>query len=101
MRLRNVTPPVAATPASRAVHVGCARRRRRRSYRVVRIVLILLAILTSRESATAGEWKAGVARVMITPTTPLWMTGYASRNRPAEGKLHELWAKALALEDAS
>jgi hypothetical protein len=29
------------------------------------------------------------------------MAGYASRNRPAEGKLHDLWIKALALEDAA
>lgn len=29
------------------------------------------------------------------------MTGYAARDRPAEGKAQELWAKALALEDAA
>ena len=34
-------------------------------------------------------------------TTPMWMAGYASRTEPAEGKLHDLWAKALALEDAA
>ena len=27
------------------------------------------------------------------------MAGYAARNRPSEGTLHDLWAKALALED--
>src|SRR5262249_39496519 len=31
---------------------------------------------------------------------PMWMSGYSSRTKPAEGKLHDLWAKALALEDA-
>lgn len=29
----------------------------------------------------------------------MWMSGYASRNKPAEGKLHDLWAKALAIRD--
>jgi len=29
----------------------------------------------------------------------MWMSGYASRNRPAEGTLTDLWAKALVLED--
>ena len=48
----------------------------------------------------SGGWKAGVARVVITPEEPMWMAGYASRNRPSEGVLHDLWAKALALEDA-
>jgi hypothetical protein len=29
----------------------------------------------------------------------MWMSGYSSRDRPAEGKLTDLWAKALVLED--
>jgi hypothetical protein len=29
----------------------------------------------------------------------MWLSGYASRNRPAEGVLTDLWAKALVLED--
>ena len=45
-------------------------------------------------------WKAGVARAVITPQEYMWMAGYAARDKPAEGKLHDLWAKALALEDA-
>ncbi|WP_423130217.1 neutral/alkaline non-lysosomal ceramidase N-terminal domain-containing protein [Gaoshiqia sp. Z1-71] len=47
-----------------------------------------------------NHWKAGVARIKITPTTSLWMAGYAARTQTAEGKLHDLWAKALYLEDA-
>ena len=50
--------------------------------------------------APAG-WKAGVARTVITPEGPLWMGGYGSRTHESDGKLHDLWAKALALEDAS
>ena len=46
-------------------------------------------------------WSAGVARVSITPGPGVWMGGYASRNRPAEGKLTDLWVKALALEDGT
>ena len=45
-------------------------------------------------------WKAGVARVIITPPEYMWMAGYAARDKPAEGKLHDLWLKALALQDA-
>ena len=44
-------------------------------------------------------WKAGVARVVITPPEYLWMAGFAARDKPADGKLHDLWVKALALED--
>jgi neutral ceramidase len=52
-------------------------------------------------AAQAAEWRAGIGRAVITPTTPMWMSGYAGRDRPAGGKLHDLWVKALALEDAA
>ncbi len=44
-------------------------------------------------------WKAGSARINITPEHLMWMSGYAARTKPAEGKLTDLWAKALVLED--
>jgi len=50
---------------------------------------------------TSTAWKAGVARVKITPEEHMWMAGYAFRNKPSEGKLTDLWAKALILEDAT
>jgi neutral ceramidase len=49
--------------------------------------------------AAGPSWKAGAAKVKITPHQYMWMSGYAARTKPAEGKLTELWAKALALED--
>ena len=49
---------------------------------------------------SSGVWKAGVARAVITPNEYMWMAGYAARDKPADGMLHDLWAKALALEDA-
>jgi neutral ceramidase len=45
-------------------------------------------------------WKAGAAKADITPSEGLWMAGYASREKPAEGKFMSLWIKVLALEDA-
>jgi hypothetical protein len=51
--------------------------------------------------AARQEWKAGVARAIITPQKSLWMAGYASRKKPSEGVIQELYAKALALEDHS
>jgi len=53
-----------------------------------------------RDALAAGEaWKAGLARAIITPQKSLWMAGYASRKKPSEGTVQELYAKALALED--
>jgi hypothetical protein len=47
----------------------------------------------------AEEWQAGAAQIKITPPQPMWMSGYSSRDKPAEGTLTDLWAKALVLED--
>ena len=54
------------------------------------------AMLTAQEPA--DQWRAGVASVAITPQELTWMAGYAARTKPAEGKGHDLYAKALALE---
>jgi len=51
--------------------------------------------------AQEDQWKAGVATVAITPKEPMWMAGYGSRTRPSDGVLHEIFAKALALEDGA
>lgn len=45
-------------------------------------------------------YQAGVATAVITPAEPMWMAGYAHRTKPAEGKAHDLHAKALAITDA-
>lgn len=67
---------------------------------VMRTLLPVLLFLSSLSApAFAASWKAGVAKTPITPSTPMWMSGYAARDRPAEGKRIELWGKALALED--
>jgi hypothetical protein len=50
--------------------------------------------------STAGELKAGIGRAVITPQGPIWMSGYASRTHPSEGVVHDLWAKALLIEDS-
>ncbi|MBL7700349.1 MAG: neutral/alkaline non-lysosomal ceramidase N-terminal domain-containing protein [Chitinophagaceae bacterium] len=44
-------------------------------------------------------WKAGVAKIRITPKQHMWMAGYASRTAPSNGTYDDLWAKALVLRD--
>ena len=39
------------------------------------------------------------ARVVVTPTEPIFMKGYGSRTRPSEGVRQDLLVKALALRD--
>ena len=39
----------------------------------------------------AAEWKAGAAKVPMTPDKPLFMAGYGNRAKPSEGVAQELW----------
>lgn len=67
----------------------------------MRFLMILLTSLGIAAVTDAADYKAGVAVKVITPPERMWMAGYAARNRPAEGKQHDLYVKALALEDAA
>ncbi len=64
------------------------------------VALSLFAVFLVASSGAAETWRAGVAKANITPQQPMWMAGYGSRDRPAEGKLTDLWGKVLVLEDA-
>lgn len=63
--------------------------------------LILPGTVNAGQKNEGETWKAGVATVIITPKESIWMAGFAHRTSPANGKLHDLWVKALAIEDAS
>ena len=73
----------------------------RRSFVLTAFVLLTGPALLPPQAIGQTDWKAGVAVQKITPAEPMWMSGYASRSKPAEGTLHDLWAKALVLEDPS
>lgn len=59
----------------------------------------LHALAEEKPTRSAG-WKAGVAKSVITPEKAVWLAGYGSKRSP-DGKLHDLWMKALALEDTA
>jgi neutral ceramidase len=76
--------------------------------RVAVFIAIGLALATSAPAASlpgkitaVPGWRAGTGRENITPPAGLWMTGYAVRDRPADGTSQELWVKALAVQDPS
>lgn len=62
------------------------------------IILGLFALAAASASAQEATWKAGLAKAVITPEKAVWLAGYGTK-RPPDGKLHDLWMKALALED--
>jgi hypothetical protein len=72
--------------------------------RFIRTSTLLLAffalLFVATSDSRAEPWKAGVAKVNITPAEYMWMAGYASRDHVATGKMTDLWAKCLVLEDS-
>lgn len=64
-----------------------------------RMMFWMLLVWVVPQAVEARDVRAGVGRVEITPTQPIWLSGYAARTKPSEGVAHKLYAKALALED--
>jgi neutral ceramidase len=64
-------------------------------------LLASLALSFITDASAAESWQAGVAKTIITPDHPIRLSGYGGRDGLSQGKLTELYAKALALEDAA
>ncbi len=69
--------------------------------RVFIALVVVSPVLAASTTAAEKGWQAGAAKVNITPELPIWLSGYASRDKPATSKHDDLWAKALVLEDAA
>ncbi len=65
--------------------------------------LILLSVcIVLPSSALAGSqdaYEVGVARIDITPTYPVRLSGFGFRRAESEGVTQRIWAKALAIDD--
>ena len=62
----------------------------------IRLILFLY-LATTGISFSQSAMQVGIAKINITPKSPAFMTGYANRDKPSEGVLHDLWAKALVI----
>jgi hypothetical protein len=51
------------------------------------VILFGLVFLLNSNIASATEIKAGAAKILI---TPMWLTGYAGREKPATDSLRNL-----------
>jgi len=69
--------------------------------RAIPVLLIIGFVLCAPGVTRSDETEllVGLARVKITPEEPIRMAGYASRNKPSEGVLTDLYVKAMAFED--
>ncbi len=61
----------------------------------------MIALLLAAFLADGSGYRAGVAVRSLAPPGPMWLAGYAARTRPFVGQRHDIFAKALVLEDAN
>jgi len=66
-----------------------------------RACLLLLLIGCATPDARESSFRAGTAKIRITPKEPVMMAGYGSRNKPSEGVEADLWARVLAIDDGT
>jgi neutral ceramidase len=64
-------------------------------------IIPLTVVFLGAAALGADEIKAGVARADITPTEPIRLAGYASRNKASEGVEQPIFVKAIALQDSA
>jgi neutral ceramidase len=63
------------------------------------IVKLLLVLAGLAVAFAQTDWRAGVAKLVITPKEPIWMAGFGFRDRPSEGVRQDIFVRALAIED--
>jgi len=61
--------------------------------------ILFVSLITCANGFSQSTMQVGIAKINITPKSPAFMTGYANRDKPSEGVLHDLWAKALVLSN--
>src|SRR5262245_5759909 len=72
-----------------------------RHIQIFLLTLLVAAATGAQPSKRApATMKAGFAKIVITPEKNMWMAGYANRTKPSEGKVHDLYAKALVIQDS-
>src|SRR5262249_18960296 len=67
----------------------------------LRLVAFLIWFAASPLQAAEPEWKIGLAQIKITPDKPVFMAGYAARNKPFDKIETDLYGKAMVLEDSA
>lgn len=63
--------------------------------------IAVLCFMIAPAAADDAQWQAGFGRRNITPAEPIFLAGYASRNRPFDSVESDLFVKALAVQDSN
>src|SRR6476660_8870109 len=64
----------------------------------MRALLVAVTFFTIASSASAADYRVGVAQVDITRDYPIRLSGFGFRRAESEGVSHRIWAKAIAFD---
>lgn len=62
--------------------------------------LLAIFVLSVLAASAAAPFQVGASRVCISPRESIWLAGYAARTHASTGIAADLWAKAVAIQDA-
>ncbi|MGI9471366.1 MAG: neutral/alkaline non-lysosomal ceramidase N-terminal domain-containing protein [Rubripirellula sp.] len=68
---------------------------------VVFVGMVAIGLPSETPASEIDSWLAASGSVDITPKESVWMAGYAARDKPSEGKIHDLHAKVLITQDVA
>ncbi len=71
---------------------------------LMKAILLLSAILVCQGvfcPVSQAALKGGCAKVNVTPPVGAWLSGYGGRDKPSDGIVDELYARALVLDNGS
>src|SRR5687767_8970269 len=54
-----------------------------------------------KKSSSKASWKAGLSKMDITPSEPIWLAGWGFRNQRSKGVSQKIWVKSLALQSGN
>ncbi len=62
----------------------------------MKLILVLFSIGVA---SAQYQWGVGAAKVKVTPSEPIWLSGYANRTRPSQGVIQDIYVKAVAFRE--
>ncbi len=65
------------------------------------VLLLAFALPVSATDRAPNTYDVGVARIDVTPTYPIRLSGFGSRRTESEGVTQRIWANALAIDDGT
>jgi neutral ceramidase len=65
------------------------------------VIGLLCSLSVGSVPVQAQDFRIGAAKRDITPTEPVRLSGYSSRNKPSEGVDQPIFARAVAVEDST